>query len=257
MSHVSYSALKIFNDCPFKYKLIYEDKVGLFAGSEYTIFGTAIHEAAELKVQNEEVDEQEIFINKFESEIALLKENKVELKEDLLEEMRVQGRKLAKEVVPALQDKFGFFKVLSAEEDLFEVIEGGKAEAYNFKGYIDLVIRTSDGKIHIIDYKTSTWGWNRLKRSDTFTSYQLILYKHFYAKKHNVDPKNIEVHFAILKRAAKKDLVEFFRISSGEKKTTNALNVLNNGVYNIDKKNFPKNKLNCSNCEFHKTKDCP
>ena len=53
MSHVSFSALKVWNECPFKYKLSYEDRVNVYSGSEYTAFGTALHEAAELKVQDE------------------------------------------------------------------------------------------------------------------------------------------------------------------------------------------------------------
>ena len=88
-------------------------------------------------------------------------------------------------------------------------------------------------------------------------TYQLTLYKHFFAKKHNIDPKQIETHFALLKRTAKKDKVEFVRITSGPKKTSNALNLLSKALYNINKNRFIKNRLSCNRCKFYKTEHCP
>ena len=89
------------------------------------------------------------------------------------------------------------------------------------------------------------------------TTYQLTYYKHFYAQKFGVDPNDIETHFALLKRTAKKDIVEIFRVTSGQKKTQNALNLLNKALYNIDNKTFVKNKLSCAKCEFKNTAHCP
>lgn len=253
MSHISFSALKVWNDCPFKYKLQYDDKLAVFTGSEYTAFGTALHEAAELKVQDENVDEVKVFLEKFESELKILREQSQKVDEKLLKQMEEQGKNLAIKIVPALREMFGVFKVLSAEEDIYEPI----SEKYNFKGFIDLVIQTEDNKIHIIDWKSCAWGWDAKKKSDPMTTYQLTFYKHFYAKKHNVDPSDIETYFALLKRTAKKDNVEIFRVTSGTKKTSNAFNILNNALYNIEKNNYPKNKLNCKYCEFKNTVHCP
>ena len=88
-------------------------------------------------------------------------------------------------------------------------------------------------------------------------TYQLTFYKYFYSRKHNVDPKNIETHFALLKRTAKKNNVEIFRVTSGEKKTQNAIKLLNKALYNIGRKRYVKNRLSCTYCEFKKTKHCP
>jgi len=85
----------------------------------------------------------------------------------------------------------------------------------------------------------------------------LTFYKFFYAQKHNVKPEMIETHFALLKRTAKKDNVEIFRVTSGDKKTENAFNLLTKALYSIDKNFFPKNRLSCKYCEFNKTKECP
>jgi tRNA threonylcarbamoyladenosine modification (KEOPS) complex Cgi121 subunit len=73
----------------------------------------------------------------------------------------------------------------------------------------------------------------------------------------NIDPKMIETHFALLKRTAKKNKVEIFRVTSGDKKINNALNILDKCVTNVENKNFIKNKLSCSQCEFNKTVYCP
>jgi len=257
MSHISFSALKTWNECPFKYKLAYEDRVKAFTGSEYTIFGTALHEAAELKVQDESLDEIEIFTKKFISEIELLKSNKAEVNEKLLSEMMEQGKNLAPKIIPSLKEKFGNFKVLAAEEDLLEKIKELPEFLTEFKGFIDLILQTEDGIIHIIDWKSCAWGWDQKKKSDPMVTYQLTFYKHFYSQKHNIDPKNIETYFALLKRTAKKDHVEIFRVTSGTRKTQNAFNLLKKALYNINKNNFPKNRMSCNNCEFKKTEYCP
>ena len=146
-------------------------------------------------------------------------------------------------------------KSLSTEEQLMVPLE--EVEGYKFKGFVDLVIKTPDGKYHIIDWKSCSWGWNSQKRSEPMVTYQLTLYKNYYAKKHNIDPKNIETHFALLKRTAKKGNVELFRVTSGPKKTENALNLLLKAVYNISRKRFIKNRLACAKCEFYKTEHCP
>jgi hypothetical protein len=87
------------------------------------------------------------------------------------------------------------------------------------------------------------------------TTYQLTYYKYFFAKAHNIDPKMIETYFVILKRTAKKNNVEVFRVTSGPKKTTNALKVLNDSATMIDKGVFFKNRANCTYCQYYK-KEC-
>ena len=61
---------------------------------------------------------------------------------------------------------------------------------------------------------------------------QLTFYKIFYDQKHNIDPKNVETHFALLKRTAKKNHVEIFRVTSGPRKTKNANDLLLKAISN-------------------------
>ena len=253
MPHISFSALKVFSECAFRYKLNYVDDMRVFSGNEFTAFGTALHEACERKVLDVGIDAVQVFRDKFNEELSKLAPAD-ESNRKLREEMLGQGETLSALILDALKSYFGSFRVVSAEEELLSPLPNTEVQ---FKRYIDLIIQTDDGKYHIIDYKSCSWGWDAKKRSDAMTSYQLTLYKNFFSKIKNVDPKNIETHFALLKRTAKKNQVELFRVTSGPKKVENALKVLNNAVYNIGKGNFPKNRLNCKYCEFYKTEHCP
>jgi hypothetical protein len=261
MSHISFSELKIWDECSFKHKLVYEDNIKEFLGNEHTAFGTAVHEVCEKSVLGE-IDTSfavlnDCFNNKFLKEIKSLTEKNVNLNKNLIKDMRTQAYTLLPYVIPSLVTYFGEYEVFSAEEKLYETIENSKKM---YKGYIDLVLKTKDGKYHIIDWKTCSWGWNSKRKADRMTTYQLTFYKYFFAAKHNIDPKNIETHFALLKRTAKTNKVEIFRVTSGARKTENALNLLDKAVYNISKKRSIKNRLSCTagyGCEFYKTKHCP
>tara|TARA_R100001594_G_scaffold148761_1_gene204743 strand:+ start:5680 stop:6444 length:765 start_codon:yes stop_codon:yes gene_type:complete len=253
MSHISYSALKIWNECAFKHKLKYIDRVDEFKGNEFTAFGKAIHSTCEKIIISEAVNYENYFETEFLKEITDLKQKEITLKPELINNMRTQGKKIVKDVFPAVKQEFGAFEVISVEEKLFEDIEESDCK---FKGFIDLVLKTPDDKYHIIDWKTCSWGWDSRKKTDKMLTYQLVLYKHYFAKKHNIDPKQIETHFALLKRTAKNNNTEIFRVSSGAVKNKNALKLLSKALYNISRKKFIKNRLSCKYCEFYKTEHC-
>ena len=254
MSHISFSELKIWNECPFKHKLMYIDKIKGFIGNEYTAFGGAIHSLCENAIVGEIVqsDYDEFFQFAFRKELK-----KIEVtKPKLVMEMVDQAKKISPEILPAVKSHFGTYEVFSVEERLFESIEDYSDAEYNFKGFIDLVLRTPDGKYHIIDWKSCSWGWDRERRSDTMTTYQLTLYKKFFCQKHNIDPSIVETHFALLKRTAKKDNVEIFRVTSGNRKTLNANNLLLKAISNIHRQIKFKNRFSCGRCEFNKSEHC-
>ena len=110
-----------------------------------------------------------------------------------------------------------------------------------------------------MDYKTCSWGWGKQQKTDKMLAYQLVLYKHFFAQRYEIDPNDIEVHFCLLKRTAKKNVVEVFSITSGEKRTNNALELMTRAIKTIKSKIHIKNKLACTKgygCEFYKTEHC-
>jgi len=255
MSHISYSELKDWSFCAWYHKLTRVDKIDGFKGNEYTAFGTAMHSVCEKKLLQEEVDD-EFFVEELKKNISKLDED-VEINKKLVVDMVDQGKGIIPEIQDALDEYFEEYEVLSVEMPLMEDIE--YQDDHKFKGFIDAVVSTPDGKVHIFDWKTCSWGWNAQKRSDKMATYQLTLYKHFFCQKMNVDPKDVETHFALLKRTAKKNRVEFFRVTSGNKKTENALKLLDTALYNIKNQRYIKNRLSCTGgygCKFYGTEHC-
>ena len=253
MAHISYSELKDWVFCAFYHKLTRVDKLRGFKGNAFTAFGTAIHDVCEKKLLQEEMDE-DYFIQQFEKCLDKLDDD-VKIDNELVEDMRKQGKQIIPEIEDALEQYFEEYEVLAVEMPLYEPIEN--QGEYKFKGYIDAVVKTPDDKIHIFDWKTCGWGWDLRRRTSALTTYHLTLYKHFFAQKMQVDPKYIETHFALLKRTAKKNRVEFFRVTSGPRKTKNALTMLNKALYNIKNKRYIKNRLSCHRCDFRHTEHCP
>lgn len=251
MPHISFSALKDWNFCAWYHKLTRIDKVSRFEGNAFTAFGNAIHDVCEKKLLKEDIDEEKVFLDKFEHFLSELPE---EQDSKLVEQMKIQGKEIIPEIEDALEDYFGDYEVLGAEIPLNERIED--EDTFIFKGFIDGVVATPDGKVHIFDWKSCSWGWDARRRNAPMTTYQLTLYKHYFARKMGVDPKDIETHFALLKRTSKKDRVEFFRVTSGPRKTENALKLLKKALYNIKNKRYIKNRLSCKNCSFNKTEHC-
>jgi RecB family exonuclease len=253
MPHISYSELKDWAFCAWFHKLTRVDKVDEgFVGNEYTAFGNAVHNVCEKTLLKEEHDPKKVFLEDFERIVRNIPGYDPD--EKMVSDMKGQGVSLLPFIEPALNDYFKDFEVLNAEEDLMVPIEGTE---YNFKGFIDGIVKTPDGKIHIFDWKTCSWGWDARRRADALVTYQLTLYKHFYCIKHDIDPKNVETHFALLKRTAKKNRVEFFRVTSGPRKIQNALKLLNTALYNIKNSRYIKNRLSCNKCMFKGTEHCP
>jgi len=258
MSHVSFSALKTWAECPFKFKLTKVDNIAGFEGNHYTAFGTAVHNVCEQSLLNENLNQEEHFLESFMEELQKLPEHVSEtLEQKIIDQMTEQGLSLLEYIRPSLKEYFGNYEIVSTEEKLLEPIEDFEDGDFDFKGFVDLVLKTEDGKYHVIDWKTCSWGWDSKKRSDPMVTYQLTYYKYYFAKKHNIELSDIETHFALLKRTAKKDKIEIFRVTSGIIKTNNALKLLNKALYNIKNGNYVKNRLSCQRCEFYKTEHCP
>ena len=182
MAHISYSELKDWKFCPYYHKLTRVDGIDGFTGNEYTAFGSAIHSVCEKKLLQEEVD-NDYFVQELKKNIAELDG---EINNKLVHQMIQQGNNIVPEIEDALNEYFEEYEVLAVEMPLMEKIDGH--DDYNFKGFIDAVVSTPDGKIHIFDWKTCSWGWDAKKRSEPMVTYQLTLYKKFFCQKHKINP---------------------------------------------------------------------
>ena len=274
--HISYSEWKNWHICPHYHKLTYIDKVTQFEGNIFTAFGKALHTVCEYTLTSPEKYRKAGAIEalvkaQFLKELKALPEGEQQrAKRDFkLKEWLVSGLEIVPDLYRCLTEKFGKlgedWEVLKAEEQLYVPITEFTEAEKKFKGFIDLVVYSKkDEKVHLIDWKTCSWGWRREKKSDTILAYQLVFYKHFYARKYEVDPKDVDCHFVLLKRTAKAGKkAEFVRVTAAKKRTTNALNALTKALHNINKQNYIKNRNACTNCkdrfgtcEFYQTEHC-
>ena len=255
--YISFSQLKNWVKCPFYHKLSNIDKVdGAFSGNIYTAFGSALHETIENHLENKITsnDLKSFFGDSFQKERSLLKE---EIRDDHYDQFLLQGENLVKKYKKNLDSYFGGnYEIIKCEEEIFEDISNYNGNPFKFKGFIDLVVRQGD-TYHILDWKTCSWGWDAKKKADKMIVYQLIFYKHYYALKHGIDPNKIECHFGLLKRTAKRNEVEIFKVTSGKRRTENAMKLLVQALHNIDNGVYIKNRNSCTYCEFKGTVHCP
>ena len=160
--HISYSELKTWAECPWKHNLVYLQGIKGFTGNLYTAFGTAIHSVCENIAKGlltEDADREDFFDESFDQELAKLDLDD-EVQEVALKEFRRNARLIMPLVFPELDKHFPGYEVFSTEERLYQKITELDYD-WNLKGFIDLVIKTPDGKYHIIDWKTCSWGWTR------------------------------------------------------------------------------------------------
>ena len=121
MPHISFSALKDWNFCAWYHKLTRIDKVTDFVGNEFTAFGNAMHEVCEKKLLKEDIDDEQMFLDKFDHFLSEIPN--IELDSPRVSDMREQAKIIIPEIEDALDDYFGEYEVLGAEIPLNEPIE--------------------------------------------------------------------------------------------------------------------------------------
>ena len=58
-----------------------------------------------------------------------------------------------------------------------------KLDGRKFKGFIDLGIKTDDGKYHVIDWKTCSWGWDAKETFRQICDVSINFYKKVFCLK--------------------------------------------------------------------------
>jgi len=276
--HISYSELKTWLECGWRHKLANIDKLGTFDYTIYTDFGHVVHSANEEFLKTRVMD-----TSKAMQELTVLwKERKypepgqtpgpdwpewpssvpdlqywLDSLEDCLNSL------------PAFMEKeFPGWEFVAAEEYILEKMDNSAA---SLKAYIDGIIKVKDKKgnyiYHIVDWKnTGSGGWQADKKREPDVLLQLVLYKIFWSKKHNIPLKDVRCHFVFLKRhdiSPKKRLkdrgskrCDMMSVSVGPKTVEKATKRLRNMLLTMTRGLFLKNRFNCKFCEFHKTPHC-
>lgn len=273
---ISYSSWQSYrNGCQWRWKLDVVDGNRSTNYGVYMDFGTCVHNAIEKYKTRKNPSTLQEASDSFEQKFReLFSKNQVKYREkerDLdVEQFIVAGRKILEHLDKC--EELRTAEIVYNEHLLHLPIERSDGLSVAFKGYIDMVIRTTDkrGKtiLYIVDFKTCSWGWDGDKRRDDELQYQLFLYKHFLCKKFNLDPKMVKTAFCLLKRRPSKntDAVEFFPVSAGPVSVQRALDALNSDLTDMDTRlkegTLQKNRKACKNefgdtCIYYNSDKCP
>jgi hypothetical protein len=191
---ISYSQFSIFKECPHKWELLYKDGLQQYTSTIHTVFGTAMHEALQhyITIMYEQstaaadrfdIDTffedkfREVYLKEYKSNSNTHFSSSAEMREffddgiailDFFKKKRGQyfskrGWHLVKCELPVL---------LNPDNKFNNVL---------YKGYLDLVLYNENtNTFKIIDFKTSTRGWNDKTKKDEGKQFQLILYKNSF-----------------------------------------------------------------------------
>ena len=278
---VSYSQFALWEQCPYSWKLQYVDKAIPWSDNIYTLFGTAMHEVLQeyIKVMytksiveadklllNEELEDR---MKKQFMEIMAKNGGEEFCTKDEMTEFYSDGLKII--------DFFKKKRAMYFSKKGYELLGIETSLIYDlpinlkFKGFIDLIIKDNiRNRIKIIDIKTSSWGWNKYAKADKNKTDQLLLYKSFYSKQHDVPLDRIDVEYFIVKRKLYEGMdfpqrrVQTFVPANGKPSINKVINRLQNfmtSCYNEDGSfkdvNYDKCKTKKDCKAFTKCKDLP
>lgn len=276
---ISYTQLSIYQQCPYRWKLQYKDKLQAYTPSIYTVFGKAFHETLQdylEKMYNVSVKEAD----SIDLETLLL---------DKLKEHYTDERKnnegihfsTGKELAEFYDDGVAILRALKKKRSAYFNKKGWHLVGIEiplllfpendyptvaYKGFLDVVLyHEKTEEFLILDIKTSTRGWKEEVKRDVSKQNQLILYKEFFSIQFGIPADKINVKFLIVKRKIwenseyPQSRIQEFIPTSGPIKTKKALGVIkgflkdcfnNDGsIRNIDYPKRPSSNT-CKFCPF-------
>jgi len=255
---ISFSQLSLYVSCPNRWYRAYVLNEAPYTPSIHTTFGTAFHETLQAWLDllyNNSVKAAELF----------------DMDAYLLERMRTVY----------VADKKNLGKDYSTSEELSSFYDDGKAilhfikkhrktyfdtkdvylvgceipilyklqDKFYFKGFIDCLLYDDSSKTwKILDFKTSTSGWNVETKKDFLKTSQILLYKEFLSKQFNIDPDSITVEYFIVKRKVNEDAefpamrkrVQEFLPSQGSRSVKKAVNLVESFIGGAVQENVGK-----------------
>ena len=282
MKRISYSQYNQWVTCPYKWKLNYIDKLGVWTDSIHTLFGTSMHEVLQtyLTVMYNDTIKMADALPLDEMLLHRMKKNYNEIMEKNGGEVFCEREDMEEFYSHGLtildwfkKKRNMYFSKKGYELVGIEVpIDYELPNKIKFVGYIDVLLYdVRMDRYKIIDIKTSTMGWNKWAKADKKKTDQLLLYKYFYGIQHDIPVDKIDVEYFIVKRKLYEKVdfpqrrVQTFSPASGKPSINKLMNNLNqfidesfiDGEYNLQH-NYIKqpSKKNCRFCEFNQTEHC-
>ena len=265
--HVSFSEIKMWKECAYKHKLTHIDKIDVFEPSPFLDFGTAVHEGCESLIEKKSPDRDKLILDirsawakhGFDDPDWVAKQPGW-YKYAPVNEWVDWANNMWDDIPRFLDQEFPEWETVIAEEELYEDIEGFDMK---FKGFIDAIIkvpkkRGSGYTYWILDWKTANaYGWKRQKKQDILMTAQLILYKHFWSRKHDIPLEDIRCGFILLKRGGKPgNMCDIVKVSVGPKALEKGLKMMRSMIKNVQKQFSLKNRNSCTYCPFKDTEHC-
>ena len=282
MKRISYSQYSQWDICPFKWKLNYVDKLGVYTDSIHTMFGTSMHEGLQtyLTVMYNDTIKMADALPLRDMLLTRMKRNYKQIMERNGGEVFCEQTDMEEFYQHGLlildwfkKKRQNYFSKKGYELVGIEVpINYDLPNDIKFIGYIDVLLYDKlRDRYKIIDIKTSTMGWNKYMKADKNKTDQLLLYKQFYGAQHDIPLDKIDVEYFIVKRKLY-DKVDFpqrriqtFSPANGKPSINKVNNNLDtfikesfkDGDYNLNHDFIKRpSKKNCRFCEFNQTEHC-
>lgn len=272
-NHISFSEVQTALSCGWKHKLKYVERLEE-SSSEHLVYGSAVHEALEYWLLNKDSvwfdHDQNIegCMSAIKGAFEDIGFNAGGSTAKMKKEWLSPAQTMLEEVPGWMDATFPGWSMVATEIELFEPIEG--KENIWYKGFVDCVIKvpkkvragvknpTIRYTYWILDWKTTSWGWDRRKKTDRIKKMQLSLYKHYIAKKLDIPLTDIKCGFVLLKRTAKVgNQCELVDAGVGPQALADALATVSETVNMIQKKMWMKEIGDeCRFCEFFLTPHC-
>jgi hypothetical protein len=282
VKRISYSQYSQWDICPFKWKLNYVDKLGVYTDSIHTMFGTSMHEVLQtyLTVMYNDTIKMADALPLRDMLLTRMKRNYKQIMERNGGEVFCEQTDMEEFYQHGLlildwfkKKRQNYFSKKGYELVGIEVpINYDLPNDIKFIGYIDVLLYDKlRDRYKIIDIKTSTMGWNKYMKADKNKTDQLLLYKQFYGAQHDIPLDKIDVEYFIVKRKLY-DKVDFpqrriqtFSPANGKPSINKVNNNLDtfikesfkDGDYNLNHDFIKRpSKKNCRFCEFNQTEHC-
>ena len=261
--NISYSTLMNFIKCGHFYKLTVIDNLGKFDNTLDTIFGTLMHRFVTSILTGTITEIAQKTFSRTWLKLGGIYDKYINHERYNIQRLNLAGLNILKTVKESFEKNLPGYSIISIEESIekrLRVKIGDKHRQF-FKGFIDIVLKLDDGNYVIIDLKTCSSLFYFKKNLNKYKEMQLVLYKHFYAKLFDIDPDKINTYFTTLEKNPKvKEPVQFIAITTGKKKISNHLKILDNSLSAINREFFMKNRSSCiddfGTCIFYKTEYC-
>ena len=210
---ISYSQFTMYSNCPKQWELAYIQNLRKFSQSIHTLFGTAMHETLQNYVtaifnqSAKAADEMDLEAMLRERMSTLYKEAVAQTEEHFStkEQMAEFYRDGIAIINYMKRNRSTYFsnknqELVGIEIPICHPALDGRDNILMIS-YLDVVLRDKrTDEIIILDFKTSTSGWNKYQKMDRTKIDQLLLYKRFYNQLYKTPMSDIEVEFFIIKR---------------------------------------------------------